>query len=258
MAAAEAAGTVTTAEAVLPVLGLRITAGPIELRGVTDDLIGPLANLAAAGISSPGGPPFLAPWKTEPAQDLPRFFAQYYWRLRADFTAERWTAPLAVLWDGEPAGIQELFADKYLVNRTTETGSWLTRRFQGRGIGTAIRQVIAAFAFDHLGAQRVVSTAFSDNAASVSVSRKVGFTENGADTWAREGRLVPHLRFLLSRGNLVRYEHPLTVTGLAAFRRSIGLDSLGGQAAKAVSADRPDNKRPARDVEDRRPAPTAG
>jgi len=225
MSMAEAADTVTTVEAVLPLLGLRITAGPIELRGITDDLLGPLADLAVEGISSPGGPPFLAPWKTEPPQDLPRFFAQYYWRLRADFTPERWTAPLAVLWDGEPAGIQELFADKYLVNRTTETGSWLTRRFQGRGIGTAIRQVIAAFAFDHLGAQQVVSTAFSDNAASVSVSRKVGYTENGADTWAREGKLVPHLRFLLSRGNLVRYEHPLTVTGLAAFRRSIGLDT---------------------------------
>jgi RimJ/RimL family protein N-acetyltransferase len=225
MATTEAAGTETTVEAVLPVLGLRIAAGPIELRGITDDLLGPLADLAVAGISSPGGPPFLAPWKTEPPQDLPRFFAQYYWRLRADFNPERWTAPLAVLWHGEPAGVQELFADKYLVNRTTETGSWLTRRFQGRGIGTAIRQVIAAFAFDQLDAHRVVSTAFSDNAASVSVSRKVGFTENGADTWAREGKLVPHLRFLLLSGNLVRYEHPLAVTGLGAFRRSIGLDS---------------------------------
>src|SRR5689334_17944042 len=71
------------------------------------------------------------PWETGPPQDLPRFFAQYYWRLRADFSPGRWTAPLAVLWGGEPAGVQELFGDKYLVNRTTETGSWLARRFQG-------------------------------------------------------------------------------------------------------------------------------
>src|SRR5580700_11631412 len=105
------AGTVTTVEAVLPVLGLRITAGPIELRGITDDLLGPLADLAVEGISSPGGPPFLAPWKTEPPEDLPRFFAQYHWQLRAEFSPDRWTAPLAVLWDGEPAGVQELFGD---------------------------------------------------------------------------------------------------------------------------------------------------
>ena len=227
--AAEVADTVTTVQAALPLLGLRITAGPIELRGITDDLLGPLADLAAAGISSPGRPPFLAPWKTEPPRDLPRFVAQYYWQLRAGFSAERWTAPLAVLRDGELAGVQELFADKYLVNRATETGSWLARRFQGRGTGTVMRQVIAAFSFDYLDAQLVTSSAFSDNAASVSVSRKVGYTENGVDSWAREGKLVPHQRFVLSRGNLVRYVHPLTVTGLAAFRRSIGLDALGGR-----------------------------
>ena len=45
------------------------------------------------------------------------------------------------------------------------------------------------------------------------------------DIWARDGKPVPHQRFLLSRGNLLRYEHPLMVTGLAAFRRSIGLDA---------------------------------
>jgi RimJ/RimL family protein N-acetyltransferase len=220
----------TTVETALPLLGLRVTAGLIELRGITDDLLGPLAGLAVEGISSPGGPPFLTPWETGPTEGLPRFFAQYYWRLRAEFSPDRWTAPLAVLWDGEPAGVQELFADRYLVTRTTETGSWLTRRFQGRGIGTAMRQVIAAFAFDHLDAQYVTSAAFSDNMASVSVSRKVGYTENGVGIWAREGKPVLHQRFLLSRGNLVRYEHPLMVTGLAAFRRSIGLDTATATA----------------------------
>ena len=63
---AQAADTATTVEAALPLLGLRITAGPVELRGITDGLLGPLADLAVEGISSPGGPPFLAPWKTGP------------------------------------------------------------------------------------------------------------------------------------------------------------------------------------------------
>ena len=57
----------------------------------------------------------------------------------------------------------------------------------------------------------MTSAAFSDNLASVSVSRKVGYTENGVDIWAREGRPVPHQRFLLSRGDLVRYEYLLMV-----------------------------------------------
>ena len=58
--------------------------------------------------------------------------------------------------------------------------SWLGRGFQGRGIGTAMRRVICAFAFDHLDAEQVTSGAFSDNPAS-----------------------------------LVRYEHELVVDGLA-------------------------------------------
>ena len=57
------------------------------------------------------------------------------------------------------------------------------------------------------------------------MSRKVGYTENGVDIWAREGKPVRHQRFLLSPGNLARYEHPLTVTGHAAFRSSIGLNA---------------------------------
>ncbi|HTU72937.1 MAG TPA: GNAT family protein [Trebonia sp.] len=216
-----------TVQAALPLLGLRISAGPVELRGITDDLLGPLADLAVEGIDSPGAPPFLTPWKTGPPRELPRFLAQYYWQLRAGFSPDRWTASLAVLWDGEPAGVQELFGENYLISRTTETGSWLARRFHGQGIGTIMRQVAAAFAFDHLDAHHVTSSAFSDNAASVAVSRKVGYKENGVDIWPREGQPVPHLRFLLSPGDLVRYEHPLDVTGLPAFRRSIGLAADG-------------------------------
>ena len=62
----QAADTAMTVEAALPLLGLRITAGRTELRGIADDLLGPLADLAVEGIRPPGGPPFLTPWKAEP------------------------------------------------------------------------------------------------------------------------------------------------------------------------------------------------
>lgn len=52
---ARAAEAATIVEAALPLLGLRITAGPVELRGITDDLLGPLADLAVEGISPPAG-----------------------------------------------------------------------------------------------------------------------------------------------------------------------------------------------------------
>src|SRR4051794_32629907 len=51
--------------------------------------------------------------------------------------------------------------------------------FQGRGIGTAMRQTMCALLFDHLQAEEITSAAFTDNPASLAVSRKVGYTDNG-------------------------------------------------------------------------------
>src|SRR6202011_1607925 len=96
----------TTAATALPLLGLRITAGPLELRGVTDDLLGPLADLAIEGIHAPDAMPFSTPWTLAPVEELPRNLAQYYWGLRAAFSAAAWAAILAVFWEGELVGVQ--------------------------------------------------------------------------------------------------------------------------------------------------------
>jgi hypothetical protein len=59
----------TTAATALPLLGLRIEAGPVELRGITDDLLGPLTDLAIGGIHEPGTMPF----STLTVHGLPEF-----------------------------------------------------------------------------------------------------------------------------------------------------------------------------------------
>ena len=215
----------TTAAAALPLLGLRITAGPVELRGVTDDLLGPLARLAIDGIHDADFMPFGMPWSLAPAPEQSRNLAQYHWRKRAAFSPGTWTANFAVFYDGELVGSQGISTSDYLITRTGETGSWLGRRFQGSGIGTAMRQVMCAFAFDHLDAKAITSGAFEDNGPSAAVSRKVGYAANGTKTMNRMGKPVTLLRFLLEPENLVRYPHPLTVTGLSEFRESIGLDT---------------------------------
>ena len=216
-----------TAATALPLLGLRITAGPVELRGITDDLFGPLAELAISGIHDPDFMPFSIPWSLTRAEELPRTMAQFYWGRRAEFSPGMWSAEFAVSWEGELVGTQGMTTSEYLVTRTAETGSWLGRRFQGRGIGTAMRQVICAFAVDHLDAECMTSGAFTDNAASLGVSKKVGYTENGRKRVARLGRPATLQKMALMPENLVRYEHPLVVDGLPEFRRSIGLDADG-------------------------------
>jgi len=68
----------TSPAAALPMLGLRITAGPLELRGITDDLIGPLGDLVVKGLHDPDFMPFSEPWTLAPATELPRDLAQHY------------------------------------------------------------------------------------------------------------------------------------------------------------------------------------
>jgi len=213
----------TTPEAMLPLLGLRIEAGPVELRGITDDLLGPLADLALDGIHDADAMPFYVPWSIAPRDELPGNFAKFHWSQRSSFSERRWACDLAVFFEGELVGCQGFSTSDYLVTRTGETGSWLARRFQGRGIGTAMRQVICAFVFDHLDAEYVTSGAFTDNPASRAVSRKVGYTENGWRRVERMGAVATVQELVLEPGSLVRYEHELRVTGLEAFRRSVGL-----------------------------------
>ncbi|MFF4948626.1 GNAT family N-acetyltransferase [Streptomyces chattanoogensis] len=58
-------------------------------------------------------------------------------------------------------------------------GFWLGQRFQSRGLGAQMRAAALHLAFVCLGAERVTSTAFAENAASRRVSEKFGYTPNG-------------------------------------------------------------------------------
>jgi len=215
----------STVADLLPALGLRVVAGPVELRGLGDEDLGTLADLAAEGIHTADRMPFYHPWTDAEPDALRRQLAQYHWRCRADFTPVAWDLNLGVWHEGTLVGTQGFSTRDYLVTRTGETGSWLGRGFQGRGIGTAMRQVMCAFAFDHLDAAEVTSSAFTDNPASLAVSTKVGYAANGVVRRERRaGELASTIELVLTPERFVRGEHALEVEGLAGFRRSVGLD----------------------------------
>ena len=92
---------------------------------------------------------------------------------------EKFDLLFAVRIGAQLAGIQALHTTNFGVTRTGETGSWLGRSYQRRGIGTRMRRAVCAFAFDHLGAVEITSGAFVDNPASLAVSTKVGYRPNG-------------------------------------------------------------------------------
>jgi RimJ/RimL family protein N-acetyltransferase len=150
---------------------------------------------------------------------MTRFFSG----VRAGFTPEKFDLLFAVRIAHQLAGIQALHATDFGVTRTAETGSWLGRSYQRRGIGTRMRRAVCAFAFDHLGAVELTSGAFLDNPASLAVSSKVGYRPNGRFRMTRrEGEVAINQRLVLTPDAFVRGE-PITVTGAEQLRSFLEL-----------------------------------
>ena len=209
-----------------PPLGLRVVAGPLELRGLTDDLIVQLCATAEAGIHAPDAMPFYFPWSTAPAGQLSRNTAAYHWGKRSTFSPDDFCLDLAVVLDGRVIGAQGVAARNFPVTRTGETGSWLGREFQGRGLGTTMRRAICALLFDHLGFEEITSAAFVDNPASLAVSRKVGFRPTSVSRIKRrEGELALNQGLVLTPEDLDRGDVEIEVTGAEPVRAFIGLDA---------------------------------
>ncbi|UJP11056.1 GNAT family N-acetyltransferase [Microbacterium sp. KUDC0406] len=206
-----------------PPFGLRIEAGPLVLRPITDDVLPTLIDVAAAGVHDPNRMPFSYPWTDASPDRLPTNFVQYHWGTRTRWSTNAWALDLAVEYEGEIVGTQGFTTHDYLVTRTGETGSWLGLAHHDRGIGTRMRQAICAFVFDHLDAEEITSAAFADNPASLAVSRKVGYRPDGRQRLNRRGESAVNQRLVLAPEDLVRGE-PIVVTGVEAFRSFIGLD----------------------------------
>jgi RimJ/RimL family protein N-acetyltransferase len=212
-------------ESVWPLFGLRLEAGPLTLSPVSDDVISALVRLASAGVHQPETMPFSVPWTDAPPEALGPTMAAYYWRTRAELAPASWTVDFVVRWHGEVVGVQGLSTKDYPVTRSCETGSWLGLPHQGKGIGTLMRQTICAFAFDHLDAQEVTSSAWLDNRASLAVSAKVGYLDNGRRRQLRRpGELATMQHLVLTPSRLVRHHVDLVVHGLDAARAFLGVD----------------------------------
>lgn len=138
---------------------------------------------------------------------------------------ESWSLELVARWHGEVVGVQSLHTHDYPVTRTGETGSWLGREHQGRGIGTLMRQAVCVLVLDHLDGVEVTSAAYADNPASLAVSRKVGYVDNGVVRQAREGALALSVKLRLTRAALVRPDQPVVVEGAGPLRAFLGLDA---------------------------------
>lgn len=222
-------------EQIWPPFALGINAGDLQLTVVREGDLSELVELVLDGVHDPTLMPFLFPWTDAPADELPANYVRYFGRTVAGQAAKTVNLQLVVRRAGQVVGIQALEGEDFPVARTLETGSWLARRFHGQGVGTRMRQAVCAFAFDHLGAERITSSAFLDNPASLAVSRKVGYLPNGRQWVSRRGEAAEQERLLLTPSTFVRGD-PVQVDGATEVRVFLGIDWRGDTSVRIATA----------------------
>ena len=162
-----------------PLFDLEVRTPRLTLRYLDDLLAEQLLAVAAAGVHDPATMPFSIPWTDLPSPQMQYEAMRFYWRSRADTQPESWRLLHAVIVDGAVVGACDLFATDFPVLRQFETGSWLGRKFQGRGLGKEMRMAALTLGFDGLGAEIATTGLWHDNAASLGVTQSLGYAESG-------------------------------------------------------------------------------
>jgi RimJ/RimL family protein N-acetyltransferase len=184
-----------------PLAELRLQTPDLELRWPTLDDLDALASLAAAGVHDPAVQPFMGAWTDASPEERARGLLQHHWSRWGSWKPSDWTLGLAVIRDGVVVGTQDVGGRDFAVLREVMTGSWLGRRYQGQGTGTQMRAAVLALAFDGLGAEWAVSTAFEGNPASLGVSGKLGYRDDGVEWHLVRGRPALTRRLRLGRAD---------------------------------------------------------
>jgi RimJ/RimL family protein N-acetyltransferase len=208
-----------------PLAELRLLTPRLELRLPTDRDLDELADLAAAGVHDPEVQPFGFPWTDVSPAERARGTVQYHWAQRGAWKPEHWSLDLVVVRDGAVVGMQGMSAVDFAVLREVSTGSWLGQAHQRQRIGTEMRAALLHLAFAGLGAQHATSTAFTDNPASLGVSRKLGYADDGIQRQVSRGQPATLQRLRLNRQTWAATNSlPVTIVGLQRCLPLFGLD----------------------------------
>lgn len=208
-----------------PFFDLRVVTPVLELV-VIDDAIGTeLARLAATGIHDPGFMPFAFPWTDVPSPQLERNTMQFYWRNRAELAPDAWDLNLAVLVNGTVVGSTGMLTRDFPAARRFETGSWLGREFQGRGLGKEMRVATLQLGFDGFGGQVATTAAYADNGPSLGVTRSLGYTATGVEQKERRGQPTESHTFEMTRNHFTTYvrRNDIRLEGVEACLPLLGL-----------------------------------
>jgi RimJ/RimL family protein N-acetyltransferase len=185
-------------ERLWPLFGLAVTTPRLTLRYVDDESGAELARLAARGIHDPATMPFAEPWTDVNSHELEHNTMRYYWRSRAETSGAHWDLNMTVRCGQTVVGMCSVSADDFPATRTASTGSWLGREYQGHGLGREMRRAALHLIFAGLDADVATTSAWHDNAASLGVTRSLGYAETGSRIQPRRDQPDTMLDFTMT------------------------------------------------------------
>ncbi|HWM21298.1 MAG TPA: GNAT family protein [Ilumatobacteraceae bacterium] len=207
-----------------PLFDVEVRTPRLALRYADDIMLTELATLAAKGIHDPAQMPFAIPWTDIEPPQLEREAFRFWWGCRADTSPAKWNLILVALVGDTVVGSTSIGTSEFAVTRAFETGSWLGREYQGQGLGKEMRYATLQLGFDGFGAEQATTGAFTDNPASLGVTRSLGYEPNGQLRHERRGELAESLRFRMSREHwdTIRRDD-ITLHGVEAAAAMLGL-----------------------------------
>ena len=200
-------------EAYWPLTALTLSVADVTLRPVVEADLDLLGGLLPPDLEMNPATP--RPFGLDVRQQRAVALRQEYWRDLGSWSPQAWELSFAVRRGDEILGMQSLEGTDFAVLRTVETASWLRVEHRGRGVGKLARLAVLSLAFDGLGAESALSEAWSDNGASLGVSRSLGYQPNGSVRHRRgtEAAEMPRLR-LDRDGWRVVARPPVRIEGL--------------------------------------------
>jgi RimJ/RimL family protein N-acetyltransferase len=207
-----------------PLFDLEVRTPRLGLRYLDDALAEQLVAVAARGVHDPAVMPFLVPWTDLPSPQLEQEALRFYWTTRASVRPDSWNLQFAVLVEGQVVGACDLGAEHFAELRQFTTGSWLGREFQAQGLGSEFRMAALTLGFDGLGAEYALTGMWHDNAASLGVTKSLGYDFEGRRRALRRGVADEMLGYRMGRAHweTIRRDD-ITMVGVERARVFLGV-----------------------------------
>jgi RimJ/RimL family protein N-acetyltransferase len=199
------------------------TRPPVSLRPVRESDLPTLLDLLPDDVEHDPASEMFA--ELDLAANRRRILLQMYWRSAGTWSVDTWSLPFLVTHAKRPVGIQLLEAQHFRDLRVVDSWSWLVHAARRQGVGVAMRAGVLALAFDHLGAEAAVSSAREENGASLGVSLRLGYQDNGVSRSRSPSGPCTLRHMILSRATweASAWQGRVEVRGLAECRPWFGI-----------------------------------